>query len=55
MLLEALEAPDAPEDLGELPAVKVLCRVWELHYARSGPEETLRLTTRKETATVRGD
>lgn len=49
-LLEAVERPDAPDGLGELPKVEVLRRVWEVHYTHveEGPEQTLRLTTRKE-------
>src|SRR5215210_4716542 len=34
VLLDALDAPDAPAAARELPMVRTLCDVWRVHYAR---------------------
>src|SRR5919199_39704 len=36
--LDALEAPDAPQEVRELPVIATLRRTWQRHYDRTGGE-----------------
>jgi transposase len=56
-LLEAVEAPDAPEAVRTLPSIATLRRTWQRHYARPAPpspgtrkhpEPRIRLKTNRE-------
>jgi transposase len=49
LLLEWLEAPQAPAELRELPAIQVLRQVWGRHFARDGgPAGPVRLRPQGE-------
>lgn len=39
-LLDALETPETPEALRELPRIATLCRTWQRHYERASGEVT---------------